>query len=101
MCAADVFVLSSDYEGMPNVVLEAMAAGVPCVCTQVNGVSGLIEPGRNGFITDHRADALAEKIGLLARDRMMRQKMGTKAIERVSSSFDPQMIAACLWRLCE
>lgn len=101
MCAADVFVLSSDYEGMPNVVLEAMVAGVPCVCTEVNGVSDLIEQGVNGFITDHRADALAEKIQLLASDRMLRQEMGARAMERVDSSFDPKIVAARLWRLCE
>ena len=101
MCAADVFVLSSDYEGMPNVVLEAMAAGVPCVCTMVNGVSDLVEPGVNGFITDRRADALAEKIQLLVQDRTLRQEMGTRARERIDSAFDPQAIAARLWQLCE
>ena len=101
MCAADVFVLSSDYDGMPNVVLEAMAAGVPCVCTGVNGVSALIEPGVNGFITDHRADALAEKVLLLVRDKKLREEMGAKAVERISDSFDPKVIAARLWQLCE
>jgi len=101
MSAADVFVLSSDYEGMPNVVLEAMAVGVPCVCTRVNGVGDLIEQGVNGFITDHRADALAEKIQLLAHDKTLRQEMGARATERIDSSFDPQIITARLWQLLE
>jgi glycosyltransferase involved in cell wall biosynthesis len=101
MCAADVFMLSSDYEGMPNVVLEAMAAGVPCVCTRVNGVSALIEHGINGFITDHRADALAEKALLLVRDKKLREEMGGRASERMNGSFDPKVIAARLWQLCE
>jgi len=99
VCAADVFVLSSDYEGMPNVVLEAMAAGVPCVCTRVNGVSDLIKLGINGFITDHRAEALAEKIRVLAQDKELRQEMGARAIEHIDSSFAPQAIAARLWQL--
>jgi glycosyltransferase involved in cell wall biosynthesis len=101
MCAADVFVLSSDYEGMPNVVLEAMAARVPCVCTRVNGVSALIDQGVNGFITDHRADRLAEKVLSLVRDKELRQEMGARAAERVRGSFDPGGIAARLWQLCE
>jgi glycosyltransferase involved in cell wall biosynthesis len=101
MCAADVFLLSSDYEGMPNVVLEAMAAGVPCVCTRVNGVSDLIEPGVHGFITDHDAVALAQKVSLLAQDKVMRQEMGTRAIERVKNTFDPKLIAGRLWQLLE
>ena len=101
MCAADVFLLSSDYEGMPNVVLEAMAAGVPCVCTRVNGVSALIEDGVDGFITDHRADALAEKVLLLVRDKKLCEEMGSRAAERMKGSFDPKMTAARLWQLCE
>ena len=101
MCAADVFVLSSDYEGTPNVVLEAMAVGTPCVCTSVSGVSALIEHGVNGFVTDHRADALAGKVLLLARDKKLREKMGARAFERMKGSFDPKAIAARLWQLCE
>ena len=101
MCATDVFVLSSDYEGMPNVVMEAMAAGVPCVCTRVNGVSALIEHGVNGFITDHRADALAEKVLLLVRNRKLWEEMAAKAAGHIKGSFDPKMIAARLWQLCE
>lgn len=101
MCAADLFLLSSDYEGMPNVVMEAMAAGVPCVCTRVNGVDALIEHGVNGFITDHRADALAEKILLLAGDKNLREEMGARAVKHMSRSFDPKAIAERLWQLCE
>jgi hypothetical protein len=102
MCTSDVFVLSSDYGGMPNVVLEAMAVRGPCVCTSVNGVGALTEPGVNGFITDHRADALAEKVLLLVRDEKLREEMGAIATKRIKGgSFDPNVIAARLWQLCE
>jgi glycosyltransferase involved in cell wall biosynthesis len=50
--AMDVFALSSYREGMPNVLLEAMALGVPVVATRVNGVPRLIQDGRNGFLID-------------------------------------------------
>ena len=50
--AMDVFALSSLREGLPNVVLEAMAMEAPVVSTRVNGVPRLIQDGRNGFLVD-------------------------------------------------
>ena len=101
VCAADILVLSSDHEGMPNVVLEAMVAGVPCVCTSVSGVSDLVQSGVNGFIADLRADALADGIQHLARDEALRREMGERAGERIGRSFAPSVIAAQLWRTLE
>lgn len=48
--AADVFVLPSRYEGMPNALLEAMAAGLPCVATRVSGSEDIIEDGISGML---------------------------------------------------
>jgi glycosyltransferase involved in cell wall biosynthesis len=101
MCAADIFLLSSDYEGMPNVILEAMAARVACVSTRVNGVGDLIESGVSGFVTDHRSEDLADKMQLLALDEDLRRKMGEEAAKRVAHSFEPEHTAAQLWQLCE
>lgn len=50
--AMDVFALSSRREGLPNVVLEAMALEVPVVATRVNGVPRLVQDGRNGFLVE-------------------------------------------------
>lgn len=49
---ASLFVLSSDFEGMPNALMEAMALGLPCVSTDCRpgGARTLIEDGKNGFI---------------------------------------------------
>jgi glycosyltransferase involved in cell wall biosynthesis len=48
--AADVFILPSHSEGMPNVVLEAMASGVPCVASRVSGTMELVEEEKTGFV---------------------------------------------------
>lgn len=63
VAAADVLVLSSDSEGMPVVVMEAIAAGVPVVSTAVGGIPELIHNNRNGILTRPGSpEALAEGI---------------------------------------
>ncbi|XVQ82605.1 glycosyltransferase [Microbispora siamensis] len=52
VAAADLLVLSSDHEGLPVVVMEALAAGVPVVSTRVGGVPDLVTSGRNGILTE-------------------------------------------------
>ncbi|MEV4299042.1 glycosyltransferase [Microbispora rosea] len=63
IASADLLVLSSSWEGLPVVVMEALAAGVPVVSAAVGGVPDLIENGRNGLLTvPGSADDLAEGI---------------------------------------
>ena len=52
--SADVFVLTSDYEGMSSVVLQAMACGLPIISTRVQGSEGMIIDGENGFSIPYR-----------------------------------------------
>ena len=100
ICAADIFMLSSDFEGMPNVVLEAMSAGVPCVSTHVNGIDEIIQQGVQGYITEHSPAALAAALLKLARDPALRLAMGNNAQARISSEYDPGTVYRRLWELC-
>lgn len=102
ICAADIFLLTSDYEGTANVVLEAMAVGVPAVCTVSSNAGDLIEDGREGFVVEPRAEALAQKVSLLAGDPALRERVGCAAAARIRQQFEPRPIADRLWSLlCE
>ena len=74
---ADIFVLSSDYEGLPLVILEAMSAGLPVVATDVGGVGEVVSDGISGFLVN-RGDArgLSEKLTRLIDDEDLRREFG-------------------------
>ena len=87
--AMDAFVLSSDYEGNPLSVLEAMAAGLPIVSTAVGGVPELLENGKEGFIVPAGdVSALASSMVFLADHPSVRQSMGAAAAFRAKQQFD-------------
>lgn len=88
---ADVFALSSDYEGLPLVVLEAMASSLPIVSTNVGGVSDLIDG--NGILTKAgNAEELYSALIRLRKDPALRKKMGEKSFSLVQR-FDSKIIA--------
>lgn len=101
ICAADIFLLVSDHEGVPNVVLEAMAAGRPCVATRVNGVGELIEDGATGFTAARDATELARHVSRLVADPELRRRVGEAARTAVERAHSPVDIARRLWSLCE
>jgi glycosyltransferase involved in cell wall biosynthesis len=75
MPAFDVFCLSSRYEGMPYVLIEALAAGLPIVTTRVGGATMCVEPDRNGLIVPpDDAPALSTALGTLASDAELRRR---------------------------
>ncbi|MFW6351705.1 MAG: glycosyltransferase [Bacteroidota bacterium] len=85
---ADIFVLTSLYEGMPNSILEAMVHGLPIVSTRVNGVSELIEDGVNGYTIDSKnIQKIYSALDHLVNDEQRRAEFGQKAREYVSSEF--------------
>ncbi len=84
----DQFWLTSDWEGTPNVVLEAMAAGVPVIATRVGGTPEVLEDGVTGFLVDpgDRA-AVAEASLRLLRDPALAAGMGRRAAEAAAARF--------------
>jgi glycosyltransferase involved in cell wall biosynthesis len=87
MSAFDVFALPSIYEAMPYVLLEAAAAGLPVVTTDVGGSTSVVAPGRNGFVVsnwDRRG--FARHLSRLIQDRELRLRMGQESRE-IGKSF--------------
>jgi len=84
----DVFVLPSLWEGLPQVVLEAMAARTPVVATNVCGTPEIIENGRNGLLVPpENADQLAEAISKILEDSTLRQRLIENASQTINTKF--------------
>lgn len=74
--AMDLFALSSIREGLPNVLLEAMAMGTPVLATRIAGVPRLVEDGVNGLVvTPGSVDELVDGMGRLVREPALRQRL--------------------------
>ena len=91
---SDIFVNPSINEGMPASVLEAMACGLPCVVTDIEGHNEIIQKGKNGFLvpakeTKHLIEALVR----LMRDKALRKYMGQANRETVLKEFTWKIIA--------
>lgn len=52
ICACDIFILPSHYEGLPMAILEAMSAGKPIISTSVGGIPAVVKPGHNGWLIE-------------------------------------------------
>ena len=90
---AQVFVLPSYYEGLPMVILEAMASGLPVVATSVGGIPEVVEEGVNGYlIQPGDVDALVQRILLLLKDRRLREEIGDHNIQKIKTHFDMDVI---------
>lgn len=90
----DLFVLASHWEGLPTVILEAMAAGVPVLGSNVSGTRDLIQSGYNGWLVSaHDVSALQEAIIYALRHPVEGQKLAERARETVKT-FNIETVAA-------
>ena len=77
LASADIFILPSRWEGLSRALMEAMAAGLPVIATQVDGIKDLITDGVNGLLVPSEdAEALGNSILQLIEDTEMRKRMG-------------------------
>jgi L-malate glycosyltransferase len=90
---ADVFLLTSVSEGIPLTVIEAMAAELAVVATEVGGMSEVVADGATGYLAPAKDDAtLAERVLRLAVDPELRRQMGVAGRARAKQHFDePRM----------
>lgn len=94
LAAADALVLASAWEGLPNAVMEAMAAALPVVATRVGGVPELVDDGRTGLLVppgdpDALRAAMARVMDLPAEERA---KMGGRGRAEVVGRFAPARV---------
>ena len=98
MKAADLLVAPSLREGMSNVILEAMALGLPVLATRVGGTPEVIEDGRHGVLVDPTdTQALADAMLQLIDDPVRRQAIGQAGRQKVLEQYSPPaMVSAML-----
>jgi glycosyltransferase involved in cell wall biosynthesis len=102
LAASDVFVLSSDYEGNPLAVMEAMSAGKPVISTSVGGVPELIKNGSSGLLIPQAdSEALAQAVNRLATNAQMRKAMGTVAAKCATERFSVETMTEAYEKLYE
>ena len=84
----DVFLLASAWEGLPRTILEAQAAGIPVVATDVNGVREAVHHGDTGLLVPlGHIDGLAEQVSRLLEDDAERQRFSVAARDGIRSDF--------------
>ena len=95
----DLFVLTSNYEGCPNVVLEAMRASKPIVMTNSCDTSLIIKEGENGFVVEvGDVDGLTEKIVCLLDSKQKRKEFGMVSRQIIESGFS---VTESAWTLAK
>ena len=95
ICTAKAFVMSSDYEGLPNALMEAMSIGLPCISTDCSpgGARMLIKNRENGIIVPcDDADALAAALKEVLTDRNLARTIGNNAVS-LRNKVDSRSIA--------
>ncbi|MEZ4365388.1 MAG: glycosyltransferase [Kofleriaceae bacterium] len=100
MPAFDVFALPSKSEGLPLVLPEAMACGLPVVATEVGGVPAVVDEGDTGLLVPVDEAALADALGQLAADPARARAMGKRARAAALGRFSADAMVEAYLRAC-
>ena len=100
---ASLFVLSSDFEGMPNTLLEAMAVGLPCISTNCpTGPAEIICSGKNGILVPvGDKDKMVQAINNLIQQDTLRSNIGKSAKQTIVQEYTPEKITCKFIEICE
>jgi glycosyltransferase involved in cell wall biosynthesis len=102
LSGADIFVLPSYMEGMPNALIEAMAAGLPVIATAVGAVSDMVDDGSNGLVIEPRdAGALVRAVDTLISTPSLRMALGRAACRTAREKFSAEAAVDSLMALAE
>lgn len=83
---ADLFVLFSNYEGLPMTIIEALACSKPVIASSVGGIPELVEDTENGFLINSTDEAV-DKIFILSQDKSLVKEMGEKSYSKFESNY--------------
>lgn len=78
---ADLFILPTNYEGLPMVIIEAMSYGKPVVASDVGGISEIVRNGETGYVVENQPEAFAGKIKYLLEDPAAYTRFSTNALK--------------------
>jgi glycosyltransferase involved in cell wall biosynthesis len=94
---ADIFLLTSDWEGTPNVVLEAMSSGLPVVASRVGGVPDLIRHGETGYLADPElSDSYISPLMQMIKNPELRQTIAKNARQYVIDQHSLELLPTFL-----
>lgn len=78
---ANLFMLASNYEGLPMVIIEAMSQGLPVVASDVGGVSEIVRNGENGYVLENDAQMFASRISEILEDEHKCKTFGDRSLQ--------------------
>jgi glycosyltransferase involved in cell wall biosynthesis len=100
MGAMDVFLMTSEFEGLPIALLEAMSLGKPVVSTRVGGIPEVLEDGVTGFLSPVGAvDELADRVMRLLDDDVLQARFGRAAETKIETTYHVKRRVAAIEHL--